>query len=40
MGVAFRKRDRELARDFNEALAELKKSGAYEEIQSKYFGEE
>ncbi|MDR5901912.1 ABC transporter substrate-binding protein [Halomonas icarae] len=38
-GIAFRKRDQELAETFNEALAELKANGTYDEIHAKYFGE-
>ena len=37
VGVAFRKRDRELAERFNEALAELKSDGTYDEIMNEYF---
>ena len=38
-GIAFRKRDQELAETFNEALAELKANGTYDEIHVEYFGE-
>ncbi|MBF7055033.1 ABC transporter substrate-binding protein [Halomonas sp. KAO] len=38
-GIAFRKRDQELAETFNEALAELKANGTYDEIHAEYFGE-
>ncbi|GED22374.1 transporter substrate-binding domain-containing protein [Halomonas halmophila] len=38
-GIAFRQRDKELAKAFNEALATLKDNGTYEEIHTKYFGE-
>ncbi|WP_328717079.1 ABC transporter substrate-binding protein [Halomonas elongata] len=38
-GIAFRKRDEELAAAFNEALATLKENGTYAEIESKYFSE-
>ncbi|WP_409995875.1 transporter substrate-binding domain-containing protein [Halomonas sp. DP4Y7-2] len=37
VGVAFRKRDRDLAERFNQALAELKANGTYDEIMSEYF---
>ncbi|TDX31712.1 amino acid ABC transporter substrate-binding protein (PAAT family) [Modicisalibacter xianhensis] len=37
VGVAFRKRDKALAEKFNEALAELKANGTYDEIMNKYF---
>lgn len=37
VGVAFRKRDRELAERFNEAFAALKANGTYDEIAGKYF---
>ncbi|WP_136248292.1 transporter substrate-binding domain-containing protein [Halomonas borealis] len=37
VGVAFRKRDRELAERFNEALQALKTDGTYDEIMAKYF---
>lgn len=37
VGVAFRKRDKELAAMFNEALAALKKNGTYDEIMHEYF---
>ncbi|MCM2129941.1 transporter substrate-binding domain-containing protein [Larsenimonas rhizosphaerae] len=36
-GIAFRKRDRELADTFNKALAELKSNGTYNSLYSKYF---
>ncbi|MGC3875186.1 transporter substrate-binding domain-containing protein [Halomonas sp. GXIMD04776] len=36
-GIAFRKRDEELAKKFNEALATLKDNGTYDEIRQKYF---
>ncbi|MDY7114941.1 transporter substrate-binding domain-containing protein [Halomonas sp. SSL-5] len=39
-GIAFRKRDEALAETFNEALAELKANGTYDEIHARYFGEE
>lgn len=37
VGVAFRKRDRELARDFNDAFTALKEDGTYDAIARKYF---
>jgi len=37
VGVAMRKRDRELAERFNQALAELKADGSYDEIMNRYF---
>lgn len=37
VGVAFRKRDRELAEDFNEAFTALKEDGTYAAIVDKYF---
>lgn len=37
-GMAFRQRDQELAEAFNEALAELKENGTYDEIHAEYFG--
>lgn len=37
VGVAFRKRDKELAEMFNEALATLKQNGTYDEIMHEYF---
>ncbi|MGR4067008.1 transporter substrate-binding domain-containing protein [Billgrantia sp. C5P2] len=37
VGVAFRKRDRELAERFNEALAALKENGTYDALMEKYF---
>lgn len=39
-GIAFRKRDQELADAFNQALATLKENGTYDEIFNRYFGEE
>lgn len=39
-GIAFRQRDEALAEKFNEALAELKEDGTYDEIFARYFGEE
>ncbi len=36
-GIAFRKRDEDLASKFNEALATLKENGTYDEIFNKYF---
>ncbi|SHE42854.1 amino acid ABC transporter substrate-binding protein, PAAT family [Modicisalibacter ilicicola DSM 19980] len=36
-GIAFRKRDEDLAKKFNEALATLKENGTYDEIFNKYF---
>ena len=39
-GIAFRQRDEALAEKFNEALAELKENGTYDEIFARYFGEE
>ncbi|WP_227368795.1 transporter substrate-binding domain-containing protein [Halomonas sp. M20] len=36
-GIAFRKRDEDLAKKFNEALATLKDNGTYEEIRQEYF---
>ncbi|ABE60139.1 MULTISPECIES: ABC transporter substrate-binding protein [Chromohalobacter] len=38
-GIAFRKRDQELADKFNEALATLKENGTYQELYNKYFAE-
>ncbi|WP_371931862.1 MULTISPECIES: transporter substrate-binding domain-containing protein [Halomonas] len=38
-GIAFRQRDEDLAKAFNEALATLKDNGTYEEIHAKYFAE-
>lgn len=38
-GIAFRKRDQELADAFNQALAALKENGSYDEIFNRYFGE-
>lgn len=37
MGVAFRKRDEELAEKFNKALEKLKNDGTYDKIMEKYF---
>ncbi|KZZ52178.1 hypothetical protein A3758_28870 [Oleiphilus sp. HI0118] len=37
VGVAFRKRDTELAEKFNAALKKLKEDGTYDEIMKKYF---
>ncbi len=37
IGVAFRKRDKDLAAKFNAALSKLKKNGTYETIMKKYF---
>ncbi|PRY63533.1 amino acid ABC transporter substrate-binding protein (PAAT family) [Vreelandella songnenensis] len=39
-GIAFRQRDEALAEKFNEALATLKEDGTYDEIYTRYFGEE
>lgn len=39
-GIAFRQRDEALADKFNEALATLQENGTYDEIHSRYFGEE
>lgn len=39
-GIAFRQRDQALAERFNEALAELQEDGTYDEIYTRYFGEE
>lgn len=36
-GIAFRKRDEDLAKKFNEALATLKDNGTYDEIRQTYF---
>jgi len=36
-GIAFRKRDKELAEKFNAALATLKDNGTYDKLYSKYF---
>nr|WP_299245979.1 transporter substrate-binding domain-containing protein [uncultured Halomonas sp.] len=36
-GIAFRKRDEDLAKKFNEALATLKENGTYDEIRQEYF---
>ncbi|MFD2189485.1 ABC transporter substrate-binding protein [Pistricoccus aurantiacus] len=38
-GIAFRKRDAELAESFNEALEKLRSNGTYDEIRNKYFEE-
>ncbi|ALM51538.1 transporter substrate-binding domain-containing protein [Halomonas huangheensis] len=38
-GMAFRKRDQELADAFNQALATLKENGTYDEIFQRYFSE-
>ncbi|QEM82870.1 transporter substrate-binding domain-containing protein [Halomonas binhaiensis] len=38
-GIAFRKRDQDLADAFNAALATLKENGTYDEIVAKYFDE-
>lgn len=38
-GIAFRQRDKKLAKQFNEALAELKEDGTYDKIYQKYFPE-
>ncbi len=37
VGVAFRKRDKDLAERFNKALAKLKADGTYDTIMKKYF---
>ncbi len=37
MGVALRKRDKDLAQQFDTILAEIKTDGTYEKIQAKYF---
>jgi arginine/ornithine transport system substrate-binding protein len=37
VGVAMRKRDKELANQINAALRKLKKDGTYDEIMNKYF---
>lgn len=37
IGVAFRKRDQELANKFNKALKKLKEDGTYDTIMKKYF---
>jgi arginine/ornithine transport system substrate-binding protein len=37
VGVAFRKRDRELAERVDEALADLKEDGTYDALMDKYF---
>jgi arginine/ornithine transport system substrate-binding protein len=37
VGVAFRKRDEELAEKFNKALEKLKNNGTYDKIMEKYF---
>ncbi len=39
-GIAFRKRDEDLAARFNKALATLKDNGTYDKIYAKYFGED
>ncbi|MGO2581055.1 MAG: transporter substrate-binding domain-containing protein [Halomonas sp.] len=39
-GIAFRQRDEALAEKFNEALAEVQEDGTYDEIFTRYFGEE
>jgi len=39
-GIAFRKRDKALADQFNAALATLKENGTYERIHAKYFDAE
>ncbi|WP_048306103.1 transporter substrate-binding domain-containing protein [Halomonas sp. PR-M31] len=36
-GIAFRKRDEDLAKKFNDALSTLKDNGTYEEIRQRYF---
>ncbi|MGK0546491.1 transporter substrate-binding domain-containing protein [Halomonas sp. DP3Y7-2] len=38
-GIAFRQRDEDLAKAFNDALATLKGNGTYDEIHAKYFAE-
>lgn len=37
MGVAMRKRDKSLAKQFNKVLDDIKTDGTYEKIQAKYF---
>lgn len=37
VGVAFRKRDKDLAEQFNKALSKLKTNGTYDTIMKKYF---
>ncbi|WP_416397593.1 transporter substrate-binding domain-containing protein [Allohahella sp. A8] len=37
IGVALRKRDKDLAEAFNKSLAKLKENGTYDEIMKKYF---
>lgn len=39
VGAAFRKRDRELAEQFDAAMAEVKANGTFDQLQAKYFGE-
>ncbi|MBZ5488057.1 transporter substrate-binding domain-containing protein [Halomonas aquamarina] len=39
-GIAFRQRDQALADKFNDALATLKEDGTYDEIYTRYFGDE
>jgi arginine/ornithine transport system substrate-binding protein len=38
-GLAFRKRDQDLADQFNQALEALRDSGTYDEIKARYFDE-
>lgn len=38
-GIAFRKRDQELAEAFNQALETLREESTYDEIHARYFGE-
>lgn len=39
-GIAFRKRDKELAEKFNQALATLKDNGTYQKIYDQYFSKD
>lgn len=38
-GIAVKKGNKELVKQFNDALAELKKNGEYQKIYKKWFGE-
>jgi arginine/ornithine transport system substrate-binding protein len=38
-GLAFRKRDQDLADQFNQALEALRDNGTYDEIKARYFDE-
>jgi arginine transport system substrate-binding protein len=39
-GIGFRKNEKELLQDFNQALIEIKKNGTYDKIVANYFGVE